>query len=137
MSAVLPVAVLAAIVNPRLPGRRERFGDDRVDAGERRCLGPDRRGERVEIRCGALGLDDDAGAVVEHEAGEVVTLREPEDERPEADALHDPSDPDTAALHSPHCGEHRPRVAGRSPPYFPRCVCGSRRPTIKRMEVKA
>ena len=49
------------------------------------------------LRWIALDLDRDAGAVVVHPAGQRQLVREPVDERPEADALHDAAHLDARA----------------------------------------
>ncbi len=62
---------------------------NRFDDGQRRGLMGERGQEVVEIRCVAFDLDDRAGAVVAHRAGQGVRGGAGVDERPEADALHD------------------------------------------------
>ena len=51
----------------------------------------------------ALHFDHHSIAVVQDEAGELLLLRDPIDEGPEADSLHDPADDEGAALHDPDC----------------------------------
>ena len=69
--------------------RRQRCGRDGLDAGQNRSLVPQPGRERVERPAVALRLDDDARAVVEHEAAERVPTRQPVHERPVADSLDD------------------------------------------------
>ena len=101
MSALRPVAALASIVNPCPPVAASVSCSIRVDSCERRRLGAQPDLERVQgLRC-AFRLDDDAHAVVQHEPGQAVKLREPEDERAEADPLDDSSHAKATAFHGP------------------------------------
>jgi hypothetical protein len=75
-----------------------RFRSDRLDAGERRGVAAQRGREGVERGRLPFRLDDDARAVVQHEAAEPVRAGEPVDEGTEAHSLDDPQDPEVAPL---------------------------------------
>ena len=65
---------------------------DALDDRERRGFAR-QPGEEAEHGVGApVHLEHDAALVVEHEPAELLLAREPVDERPEADALHDALD---------------------------------------------
>ena len=85
----------------REPGLEAGRAGGRVDARhtrERRRLGRDRRDERGERARLALGLDDDAVGVVEHEPGDAVAVGQPVHEGTEADALDDATHPQAQTL---------------------------------------
>ena len=79
-----------------LAERRDRLGRHRAHGRERRRARDELAGERVQL--GALDLDQDAVAVVQHVAAEAVLAGEPVDERPEAHALDDAAGAQPASL---------------------------------------
>ena len=100
------------------PGSNRGEHARRVDAGdarERWCLGRDRGDERGERARVALDLHDDAVRVVEHEPREPVAVSEPVDERPEADALNDPANPQAQTLDCEGLA-HPPRLTNCAAP---------------------
>ena len=103
ISAVLPRASLSSIGSPSSPlgwSTLVSTASIRASAGASStsaCAKASSAGSR------ALHLDHDAVAVVEDESAELLALRDPVDEWPEADALDDPADDEGAALHRPDC----------------------------------
>ena len=76
---------------PPAAGRRDGFGVEFVDPGERRRLAEQPKGEPVDALARPLDLDDDAEARVPHESGKILLDGVAEDARAETDALHPPA----------------------------------------------
>jgi hypothetical protein len=91
------------------PGRRHGHGGDPLDHRQRRRLPLEAGAERLDRDLGALHLHEDAVRVVADQAGEPQPGGQAVDERPEADALHNPLDPQLA----PHPLPAHPCIVGR------------------------
>ena len=90
-----------------LTRNRDRRGFDRSHVGKRRGLGAQAGEEAPDAIGVTLDLELDAALVVQHPAREIELLGEPEDERPEADALHRAGDPHGDPPSGAKRGRHR------------------------------
>ena len=79
-----------------LADRRDRLGRQRAHRGDRGCARDELAGERVQL--GALDLDQDSVAVVQHVPAEAVLTGKPVHERPKAHTLDDAAGAQPASL---------------------------------------